>query len=61
MFGYDADYRQHVCEGLVKAGVPHGAGVDVSLNNVRDHVSWTEGLYYVRDVPRITTDEAHAL
>jgi adenylate cyclase len=61
MFGYDPEYRQHLYEGLVKAGVPPSAGIDLDWKTVREHVSRAEGLYSVRDVPRITTEEAHAL
>lgn len=61
MFGYDPDYRQHLYEGLVKAGVPTGAGTDLDWSTVRGLVSQSEGLYSVEDVRMISTQEAHDL
>ena len=61
MFGYDHDYRQHLVEGLVKAGVPPSSGTDPKIEVVRNLITQREGLFYVRGVPRITTAEALAL
>ncbi|WP_171210384.1 MULTISPECIES: tetratricopeptide repeat protein [unclassified Ruegeria] len=61
MFGYDPEYRQHLFEGLVKAGVPEGAGSDLKWSTVRELVSQSEGLYSVEDVRMISTEEAHEL
>ncbi|MEX0304388.1 MAG: tetratricopeptide repeat protein [Leisingera sp.] len=61
MFSYDPDYRQHLYDGLIKAGVPSAAGTDLDHNRVRDQISQIDGVFFVRDVPRITTGEAHRL
>ncbi len=61
MFSYDAEYRQRLYEGLVKAGVPKGAGTDLKWSTVRDLVSQSEGLYSVEDVGMISTEEAYEL
>lgn len=57
MFGYDRAYRHHFVEGLEKAGLPPSAGIDIDIEMVRALIDQREGLFYVRDVPRITTEE----
>ena len=61
MFSYDPSYRRHLYEGLVKAGVPSASGNDLDLDLVRQEVTREEGVFYVRDVPRITVKQARDL
>ncbi|MBE1284733.1 MAG: tetratricopeptide repeat protein [Rhodobacteraceae bacterium] len=61
MFGYDPDYRQHLHEGLKKAGVRRSSGNDLDWNVVRTFISREDGLYYARGVTRVTTEEAFEL
>ncbi|WP_170604956.1 rhodanese-like domain-containing protein [Ruegeria arenilitoris] len=61
MYGYDPDYRRHLYDGVVKAGVPASAGSDLDYDEVADLIKRDEGLYYPESIPRINTEEAHAL
>lgn len=61
MFSYDTSYRRHLYEGLVKAGVPNATGSDLDLDLVRQEVFREEGVFYVKDVPRITVEQAREL
>jgi len=61
MFSYHPAFRQHLYEGLVKAGVPSAAGADLDMSAVWDQVTQADGVFFVRDLPRITIEEAQAL
>ena len=61
MYGYDPDYRRHLYEGVLKAGVPPSTGNDIDYDDVADQMTRDEGLYYPESISRINTEEAHTL
>ncbi len=61
MYGYDPDYRRHLYDGVVKAGVPPSTGNDVDYDDVAGRLKRVEGLYYPESISRIDTEEARGL
>ena len=61
MFNYDDAYRERLQEGLRKAGVPEGAGTDLSLAEYKRLIVRSDGLYRVTGAIEIDAPGAKAL
>jgi Predicted integral membrane protein len=61
MFNYDDAYRERLQEGLHKAGVPEGAGTDLSLAEYKRLIVRSDGLYRVTGAIEIDAPGAKAL
>jgi len=61
MFNYDDTYRVRLLEGLRKAGVPEGAGTDISYADYKRLIVKKEGEYDVQGVTEIDAPTAKAM
>lgn len=62
IFNYDRTYRDRLTEGLRKAGVPEGAGTDISYDEYARLMSKSNGEYNVKGTTKIdaaTTKRLH--
>ncbi|HEV2565636.1 MAG TPA: rhodanese-like domain-containing protein [Microvirga sp.] len=61
MFDYHREYRDRYLAGLRKAGVPEGAGVDLTYDEYTSIVSKRDGEYFVEGAPKIDAVTAKGL
>jgi tetratricopeptide (TPR) repeat protein len=61
IFNYDPSYRDQLMEGLRKAGVPEGAGVDIPFEKYRQLLHSREGYFDVTGATTIDHKQARAL
>jgi adenylate cyclase len=61
MYSYDKGYREQLLEGLRKAGVPEGAGTDISYADYSQLMSERDGEYDVKGAIKIDAKTAKAL
>jgi adenylate cyclase len=61
MFNYYPEYRERLLDGLRKAGVPEGAGVDIPYREYTQIVSRNDGEYTVAGATKIDASAAKAL
>ena len=61
MFNYDPAYRDRLMEGLRKAGVPEGAGVDIPFEKYRALMRKSGGYYEVTGATTIDLQQAKTL
>ncbi len=60
IFGYDDIYRERLQQGLRKAGVPEGAGTDLSRNEYLRFITKSGGEYSVNGATKIDAEAAKA-
>lgn len=61
MFDYHRAYRDRYLDGLRKAGVPEGAGIDLAYDDYTSIVSKRNGEYFVEGAPKIDAATAKEL
>ncbi|MXN67394.1 guanylyl cyclase [Stappia sp. GBMRC 2046] len=61
IFDYDNGYREHLQEGLRKAGIPEGAGTDLSRQDYVRFISKVDGEYEVRGARKVDAAAAKDL
>jgi adenylate cyclase len=61
IFDYDEAYRERLWLGLRKAGVPEGAGSDITYAELKRLIRNSDGEYEVLGAPKIDREEAKAL
>ena len=61
IFQYDEDYREQLRAGLLKAGVPEGAGTDIKYAEFKRLISDSAGEYNVEGATTIDAAKARAL
>jgi adenylate cyclase len=61
MYSYDKGYREQLLEGVRKAGVPEGAGTDISYADYSRLISESNGEYDVKGATKIDAKMANAL
>ena len=61
LYDYHREYRDRYLAGLRKAGVPEGAGVDLSYDDYTSIVSKRNGEYFVEGAPKIDAATAKGL
>jgi TolB-like protein/rhodanese-related sulfurtransferase len=61
MYSYHAAYREHLQEGLRKAGVREGVGTDLAYDEYRSLISKDNGVYSVEGATRIDAATAKSL
>ncbi|MBP2444543.1 TolB-like protein/class 3 adenylate cyclase/rhodanese-related sulfurtransferase/antitoxin component HigA of HigAB toxin-antitoxin module [Rhizobium leguminosarum] len=61
IFNYDTAYRERLKEGLRKAGVPEGAGTDISYDDYASLISKSNGEYNIKGTTKIDAPTAKRL
>jgi adenylate cyclase len=61
IFDYDDDYREHLQEGLRKAGIPEGAGTELSRHDYMRFIRKSDGKYDVDGANKIDSLSAKEL
>jgi adenylate cyclase len=61
IFNYDPSYRDQLMEGLRKAGVPEGAGIDIPFEKYRQLLHSSEGYFDVTGATKIDHKQAKTL
>jgi tetratricopeptide (TPR) repeat protein len=61
IFKYDPAYRNRLIEGLRKAGVPEGAGIDIPFEKYRGLLQSNGGYFSVTGAPTIDPKKAKSL
>jgi rhodanese-related sulfurtransferase len=61
LFNYDPAYRDRLKEGLRKAGVPEGAGIDIPFEEYRALMRKSGGYYEVTGATKVDLQQARTL